>query len=195
MKKLLWALVWLVLSGVSAASPVISLNPLNSSINTGSTTTVSIDLSGGVDVFAYQFDILFTSGLLSVSQATSGLFLSDGTGFFPGIVDDAAGSISFISDAVVGAGPGVSGNGNLASLVFTGLGGGVANLRLANVILLDSSFADITGVTTVDTSITVTAVNAIPAPNSALLAMTALLAAGFAARPRRQVRAQPTPVR
>lgn len=186
MRKPLWPFLWLLFCGASVASPVISLNSQDSSINTGSSTTVSIDLSGGVDVFAYQFDILFTPGMLSVSEATSGLFLSDGTGFFSGIVDDAAGSITFISDAVVSVGPGVSGSGNLASLVFTGLSGGVANLGLANVILLDSSLADIPGVTTVDTSITVQAVNAIPAPGSAVLAVTALLAAGFVARSRRK---------
>jgi hypothetical protein len=191
MIKYLYYLALCLSSSLSMAAPVLSMSSLQNSIGVGATTTVSIDLTGAVDVYAYQFDVLFTPGVLSASQAISGFFLSDGTGFFSGTVDSAGGSISFISDAVIGSSSGVSGSGNLATLVFTGLSGGLANLQFANLIFLNSSLTDIPGVSTVGTSISVSAGNSMPISGTALLAVTALLAAGFAKRIVRPLVAQP----
>jgi hypothetical protein len=52
-------------------------------------------------------------GILSATAVTDGAFLA--TGFFPGFIENTAGTISFIADSLAGPVPGLSGSGTLAT--------------------------------------------------------------------------------
>lgn len=67
------------------------------------------------------------------------------TAFFPGFIDSTTGNATFIADAFDWSG---SGSGPLAILNFSATGEGTSPLTLANVILLDSTGANIPFTTT-----------------------------------------------
>jgi hypothetical protein len=90
----------------------------------------------------------------------------------PGTIDNVSGLISFTADALIGAVAGVSGNGVLATLNFTGIAGGSSPISLENVTLLDSNFGSI-DFTSSDGSVTVVQ---IPEPSPAVGLSTGLLA-------------------
>ena len=127
------------------ATSTVSIQLPVSTIHVGSFFDVLVDISSVTDLYAFQFDIGFDPAILSAIDVTEGPFLPSGgtTSFSAGFIDNAAGSISFNADSLIGAIPGVSGNGALAALSFQALALGTSPLGLANVILLDSNFADI----------------------------------------------------
>jgi hypothetical protein len=81
--------------------------------------------------------------------------------------------------------PGVDGFGTLATLIFTAVGTGNANLDLPNFTLLDSLFFDI-GATPQFGDISVTSITPVPGPST-----LGLLGVGLAALARRLRRKAP----
>lgn len=144
-------------------------------MSTGATATgfeLTVSVQDAVDLYAYQFTLNFDPSLLSAVDATEGAFLpGEGpTFFFPGDIDQAAGSVSFVFGTLLGAVEGADGSGDLVTFSFTTLSSGFARFSLSDVVLLDASGSDIA----VDTRDVVAQV---AEPSSVLLAAWALLAA------------------
>jgi len=134
----------------------VSIEPTSSTVSTGGTASVDVDISGVSNLYGFQFDALFGASTVSATSETEGAFLpSGGTTFFiPGTIDNVGGSVTDTADTLIGAISGVDGSGTLAVLEFTGLAPGTTSIDLANVILLDSNFNSIS-FTTEDASVTV----------------------------------------
>jgi hypothetical protein len=101
---------------------------------------IDVVASDMVDLYAYQFDLVFDPTRLQyVDGAFEGAFLSTAgpTFFFEGI--PSPGSIQFVFDSLIGPGPGAAGGGVLARFDFIGVDRGLTTLSLANVLALDTS--------------------------------------------------------
>ena len=86
-----------------------------------------------------QFDVTYTSAVLSALAITEGPFLaSGGTFFIPGTIDNSVGVISATADAIVGPGPARERKRFLARSNRT-YAPGAASIGLTNVIVLDSA--------------------------------------------------------
>jgi len=177
----------LIFSGYAFADSgaMVSLQPASSTISTGDTATVDVNISGVSDLYAYQFDVLFGAATVSNTSETEGSFLAGGgtTFFIPGTVDNVGGSVTETANTLIGAISGVDGSGTLVVLQFTGLAPGTTSIDLANVILLDSNLNSI-DFTTDDASLTVQG-GGVPASEPSdllLLGMGVITLVGFARR-------------
>jgi hypothetical protein len=168
MRKLMLAFA-LAVNVAAVPAATIAIVPSAPSITAGVTFTADINISGVVDLYAFQFDVSFTPGVLTATAVSDGMFLNSG-GFFPGFTDNALGTITFIADSLVGPVPGVSGSGTLATIHFLAAGAGTSPITLSNLILLDSTLADI-DIFATPTNATVAVV---PEPTSTLLALAGL---------------------
>lgn len=169
-----WVL-WIAYSNASAA--VISIVP-SAYVSDGSPISLDVNVSGVSDLFAFQFDIAFDPAILAATGATEGpLFSGVGVSFSPGVIDNTAGTISFIGDSLSGPGPGISGSGTLAEIHFQPVGIGSSAVGLSNVILLDSALGDIAA--TVDNA-TVSVTALVPEPATFMLISVALGVLGAA---------------
>jgi hypothetical protein len=162
----------LTLAATRAAT--ISIQPASSTTNVGSAVNLNVNISNVSNLFAFQFDIGFNPSVLSASSVSEGPFLLSGgtTAFVPGTTDNLAGTISFTADSLVGAIPGVSGDGVLATLQLLPLAIGTSPMSLSNITLLDSNFNSI-DFTSEDGSITVNA-SLTPEPSPALTLVAGL---------------------
>jgi hypothetical protein len=131
----------------------------------GGSVSVAVSVSDIVDLYAYQFSLLFDPALLQATGVSSGSFLADGgpTFFIPGTIDNGTGRIGFIVDTLQGATPGVSGSGLLASISFDVVAAGTSALNFENVLFLDSMLGDI------QMTVQAGSVTAVPEPASMLL--------------------------
>jgi hypothetical protein len=129
----------------SAAATTVSIEPATSSVTQFDSFTVDIAIADVTDLIGFQFDVTFDPLLLSVNDVTEGPFLPGGgvTFFVPGDFTTTPGVISFTGDALIGLDPGVTGSGVLAHILFTANAPGTATLTLSNVLLQDSTFAEI----------------------------------------------------
>lgn len=178
-----------VVCSFGAFAGTISLQPSATTITLGNPLTVAVNVSGISDLFAWQFDITFNPAVLSAGSVTEGaLFSGVGVFFSPGFIDNTAGAITFIGDSLSGPGPGISSDGTLATIQFDSIGAGSSSLDLANIILIDSNFADIVATPT-GSSVTVTAgTSATPEPATIVLIVPALAVISFRLRSRRSSR-------
>jgi hypothetical protein len=102
-------------------------------------------VSGITDLFAFQYSLSFNPALLQATDVTEGSFLTPGgsTFFGGGTIDNTAGIIAFTFDTLVGAVPGVSGSGTLASISFNAVGAGTSTLSFTDVAFYNSALAPI----------------------------------------------------
>src|SRR5581483_12066398 len=56
------------------AIPIVSVLPSSTIVGTGGSVTVDIDVSDVTDLYAFQFDIGFTAGILSATFLSEGGF-------------------------------------------------------------------------------------------------------------------------
>jgi hypothetical protein len=134
----------------AAAEPILSLVPSSQVVPSGQSLTLDVAITNVTDLFSFQFDLAFDPALLSAVSIVEGPFLPTGgsTFFIPGTINNTTGTITgtiiATADTLTGAIPGVSGSGIIATVSFQALARGTSPLTLSNVILLDSSLAEIT---------------------------------------------------
>jgi hypothetical protein len=128
-----------------ALAGVMSIQPSTFDTTVGQTFSLDVFISGAVDLYGYQFDIGFDPTILSAVSVTEGPFLASAgtTSFFPGFIDNAGGTISFIADSLTGAIAGASGDGTLATISFSALATGTSSVGIFNVEAFDSFGEDI----------------------------------------------------
>jgi len=146
-KQVLAAAAFSVLAiGSAQAVPVISLTVSPSPAAIGNTVLVNVVISGAVDLYAYQFSLLFNPAVLQATTSTEGGFLpTAGTTFFvPGTVNNSLGAVNFTAGTLLGVLPGATGNGTLATLRFNATAIGTSTLGFRDVLLLDSENLGIT---------------------------------------------------
>ncbi|HOU45344.1 MAG TPA: cohesin domain-containing protein [Anaerolineaceae bacterium] len=119
------------------ASAVVAVTPPMLDIIRGSTATYSMWLTGGVDVNAYEVVISYNPALVSSVTYTEGTFLSNLTPVYscnnnptlcPGVFHLAEIQITT---------PGVTGDGNLVDITFTGSANGITPITLTEAVLAD----------------------------------------------------------
>ncbi|MCV2351251.1 cohesin domain-containing protein [Paucibacter sp. Y2R2-4] len=128
-----------------AADPVLSISATPNPAVQGSTVSLDVLISGISDLYGYQFSLSFDPKILQASGVSEGSFLSSGGNTFGGngTIDNSLGSIELVFNSLIGAVPGVSGNGTLAQISFNVTGAGSSTLNFSDVIFLDSSLADL----------------------------------------------------
>lgn len=160
--RLLTVLIGLV--GSAYSSPIVSVAVIGSA-TVGGTFDVEVRALDFTNAYAFQFDLLFDPTLVAALSVSQGTLLGGSGGFFPGLIDNVQGSISFVLDSLTGLVPGVTGDGSLAIITFSGLAPGTTQLSLANVILLDSDLADVP-FSSQNGSVTLNADTGVPEPST-----------------------------
>ena len=143
--KTFLAAALLAVTAQAWAAPILSADATPTPATAGARLDVDVRIADIVDVFAYQFTLNYDASLLQATGISEGSFLGAGgpTDWFVLGIDNDAGSISFVLGSLVGAVPGVSGSGSLASIAFQAIGIGNAALSFSDVLFLDSSLNDI----------------------------------------------------
>ena len=172
----------------AAAAPILSLTPSSTSVGVGGTFSIDVNVSDVQDLYGFQFDLNFDQSLLSPLGVTEGSFLSQGvsgsTDFLAG-VDNGTGTIEFTLGLLLGAVPGVSGSGTLATLAFMAIAPGNTDFSLSELILLDSQFGQFQNTATINSA--AVDINASPVPETASTASLVLMAAGATILARRRI--------
>ena len=157
-----------VLAAVPAhGAAILMVDPSSTTIPgpLGQTFTLDIDISGVTDLYSFAFSVNVDPDVLSITSVTEGSFLSGGgeTTFLPGTID-GEGNVFGVSDTLVGPVPGVSGDGTLATITFTTVGGGTTPVDIFSVKLFDSLGNPIVSGSPGQGSVTVT--TSVPEPAS-----------------------------
>lgn len=160
--------------GIPCHAALLSIAPVSSSVQQGQPFWLTINLDDVTDLYAFQFDVNFTSGLVGTVNVEEGELMVSGGGFVPGLIDNSNGSTSYIANTLLGPEPGVSGNGILARIWMQALAPGLTTVELTNVLLLDSALQVIeTG--TSGATVLITSAQAVDAPHPVPLVMLGLL--------------------
>jgi len=162
---------------LAIAAPLLSIEPAGQVVELGQAFSLNVFVAGVSDLFAFQFDIGYDPATLNARAVTEGPFLAGGgvTAFLPGTIDNAAGTVRFTADTLLGAVPGVAGDGVLAKIEFTAVDARTSTVGITDAELLDSSLFDITFTTRSAT------VEAVPEPRAislVIIALSALVGAG-----------------
>ena len=173
---------------VAASATTIRIDPPSSM---GGTVDVNVQIADVQDLYAWQFDIAFDGAFVHAASVTEGDFLAGAgsTFFIPGSIDNAAGTITFTANTLLGPVAGVSGTGTLAAIRFAGVGLGTSPVTLSNVVLLDSASSDI-GAAIQNGSIRVVDVEDVVVPEPGSTAMLLMAGAALAAT-RRLAKSRP----
>ncbi len=170
-RMLVWLLPLVLLTACMTRSAFADLvvQPATTTVNITQPFSLDVAITNVTDLYAFQFDLGFDPNVLSVTNISEGPFLPSGgpTFFFPGIIDNVGGTVSFNADTLESAVPGVTGSGILVTFDFMPVGAGTSQITIFNVILLDSNGGGISTLTQ-DGTVTVTA-SAVPEPSSLLL--------------------------
>jgi hypothetical protein len=170
-----------ILASVSAAAFAIPTFNLSFGARTNSLLPLIVAASDVTDLYAYQFSLSFEPNLLHVVSINEGGFLATGgsTFFDPGTIDNAAGTVSFVFDTLIGPVAGVSGSGPLATVGLQVVNSGLAHLSLSDVVAVSSSGATLTIATPVLAA-------QVPEPGALWLVLAAAAALGVSRSVRRR---------
>ena len=174
------ALGWAMESQATA----VSLTPSAPAIAAiGDTITLDLGITGVADLYAFNFSLQFDPGVLQLSGLTEGsaLGLAGTTFFVAGAFDNVGGLLELTGNTLIGAIPGFTGNGTLATISFTAVGGGTSAVALNDVLLLDSSFGIITSSVS-SATVEVAGEGTVPEPATYALVISALAAMTLARR-------------
>lgn len=138
LKKMITAAA-LSLAAMHAGATTLSF----STVPTAGGADVEVLISGVTDLAAYQFSVNFDPALVQIDGVSTGAFLGQaGTTFADnGTIGD--GTVAYVFNALIGAGPGASGSGTLLSIHFDTVAAGISALRFSDVLFLDSQFNDL----------------------------------------------------
>ena len=163
------------------AVPILSVEAAPNPVAAGSNVDLDLMINDINDLYTYQFTVNFDANLFQATGVTEGAFLGTAGPTFgdTGMIDNTAGTISFVFNTLLGPVPGASGSGSLARITFAALRPGSSVLVFSDLLFLDSAAADIA----VD-AVTGT-LQAVPEPATFLLFGAGLVAVG--AMRRRQV--------
>jgi hypothetical protein len=182
-----------LMAAAAEAAPIttVALSPASSTLAVGDSVALAVEVRGAVDLFDYQFDIVFNPLVLRADGVEDGGFLTSegGVSVFGGplvLTIDNTGGVVTVLDSLLGPVPpttGATGSGFLGLIQFTALGAGSGGVALANVIFQDSSGAliDTLG-SNADVQVSA-ASGAVPEPEPLILVATG--AAGLWRRRRR----------
>lgn len=139
-------LLGLLLATTAQAGPVsLSLTPISSTVDQGSSFTLQLSAASLIDLYAHQFSLNFDPSVIHITAVREGTALpSVGSNFFiEGDIDNVAGRLGFAGDTLIGPIAGFSGDGILASIDFIAVGAGFSSLVFSDLLLLDSSFNEL----------------------------------------------------
>ena len=122
-------------------NPTVRIDPIESVVDVGETFTITVMIDEASDLGAFQFDLLYTTTIVTVADVTMGGFLgSTGRPDSPvaPIIDNQTGVVSF-GGWSLGTDPGPDGTGELAIVSLTAQGSGSSPLDLQNIMLLDTA--------------------------------------------------------
>lgn len=140
-----------------ALATLVRIEPPDTTVNIGSSFTVTAFILNVTDLGSFQFDLTYISSVVTATNAVCGPFLgSTGRSVSPvgPTIDNTAGRIAFGCSSE-GSEPGPDGTGVLATLTFNAAGPGSSSLHFENVQMTDTADVVIT-VGTQDGNITVT---------------------------------------
>lgn len=157
------------------AIPIVRVSPTTATPAVGQSFQVNLIGEDFIDLYAYNFTLSFNPARIQAVSVDEGLLLaSAGTTFFiPGVIDNVSGSISFTGNTLIGAIPGASGSGTLATMGFEAIAEGLSPLSLFDLLFLDSEFADLTSAPQ-NSMVTVVADGGSPIPEPATLPLVFL---------------------
>lgn len=120
----------------------IKISASAEAVDTNQIFTVSISVDPSVPINGAQFNLNFTSSLVSAIEVTEGnLFSQSGanTFFNSGTIDNDAGTVTNVYDVILGS-TNVSSPGVLANIDFmSGSTTGTATLSLSNIVISDKN--------------------------------------------------------
>lgn len=123
----------------------IGISPATQDVGIGETVTANITIAdvGGLGLYSYQFEVYYNNTLLNgtdvvlppnhfLKPSNPILIFSLGP-----VINQTTGIVSFVV-SLMGDEVGKTGSGTLATMTFTGLAVGTANLTIQNLILVYS---------------------------------------------------------
>ena len=124
------------ITALSYGQAVVSVDPAESpSPGVGSQLTISLKITNGRNVAAYEVGVNFDTSALRYVSSTNGSYLPAGAFFAPPQV--SGGKVTVTATSVSGAAS--TSSGTLASVTFRVVAVKKSTLRLTNVILADSN--------------------------------------------------------
>lgn len=111
---------------------IVRVTPQQSQVNVGGTVTITLQVTGGQNVNAFDFTLLYNPALAALETWSPGTYLSN---TFQVYKNEQFGRIRVAYTQL--ATPGVSGDGTLFNLVFRGLAEGSNEIILDEIIFAD----------------------------------------------------------
>ena len=110
-------------------------------VSPGETFAIPIIVEPNEAIAGVQFSIVYDASLVTVDSIQEGGLLNQGganTYFYPGVIDNQAGTVIGVAGAIISPGQTVSASGTFATITLTaGSTEGTCNLILSNVIVGD----------------------------------------------------------
>lgn len=113
-------------------STIVRVSPQQNQVNIGGTVNITLQVTGGQNVNAFDFTLLYNPALIALESWSPGTYLSN---TFQVYKNEQPGSIRVAYTQL--ATPGANGDGTLFNLVFRGLAEGSNEIILDEVIFAD----------------------------------------------------------
>jgi len=181
MRRALGSIVLFLGAFCGVPAMAVTLSVAEVSAAPAQTFFVDVKIDGALDVGAWQFDLSFDPTLLQINSVVEGSFMSSfgATLFQPGVADNVSGLLSLVTNSYIDLPPYPGGEGVVATIEFSSLRSGFAELGLSNVFV-NFSDADVH----VDNGGVLVGMAPIPEPDTLILLIGGLLVVAARARGR-----------